>query len=45
MTPLKSFVGNSCTAAMTSFQTVSATEACLGVRRQERQALPDRFRS
>jgi cell migration-inducing and hyaluronan-binding protein len=31
MTPLKSFVGNSCTSAMTSFQTVSATEACLGV--------------
>jgi hypothetical protein len=30
MTPLKSFVGNSCTSAMTSFQTISATEACLG---------------
>ena len=31
ITPLKSFAGNSCTAAMTSFQTVSATEACLGL--------------
>jgi len=30
-TPLKSFVGNSCTAAMTSFQVVGKTEACLGV--------------
>jgi G8 domain len=31
MTPLKSFVGNSCTSAMTSFQTVARTEPCLGV--------------
>jgi hypothetical protein len=31
MTPLKSFVGNSCTSAMTSFQTVSRTEPCHGV--------------
>ncbi len=31
ITPLKSFVGNFCSAAMTSFQTVSATEACLGL--------------
>lgn len=30
-TPLKSFVGNYCTAAMTSFQTVTATEGCKGV--------------
>jgi hypothetical protein len=30
-TPLKSFVGNSCTSAMTSFQVVGKTEACLGV--------------
>lgn len=31
MVPLKSFSGNMCSAAMTSFQTVTATEACLGV--------------
>lgn len=31
MAPLKSFVGNTCAAAMTAFQTVTATEACLGV--------------
>ena len=31
MAPLKSFVGNSCSAAMTSFQTVTATESCQGV--------------
>lgn len=31
MTPLKSFVGNACTSAMTSFQTVALTEACRGV--------------
>ena len=29
--PLKSFIGNSCTSAMTSFQTISKTEACQGV--------------
>jgi hypothetical protein len=31
MTPLKSFVGNSCTSAMTSFQTVGITAPCFGV--------------
>jgi hypothetical protein len=31
MAPLKSFVGNSCSGAMTSFQTITATEACQGV--------------
>ena len=31
MAPLKSFVGNGCSAAMTSFQTITATEACQGV--------------
>ena len=31
MTPLKSFVGNYCTSAMMSFNTVGATDACLGV--------------
>ena len=30
-TPLKSFVGNFCTSAMTSFQTVTATAECHGV--------------
>jgi hypothetical protein len=31
MAPLKSFVGNSCTTAMTSFQTITATERCQGI--------------
>ena len=31
MAPLKSFVGNGCSTAMTSFQTVTATETCQGV--------------
>jgi hypothetical protein len=31
MAPLKSFVGNSCTSAMTSFQTITATESCQGI--------------
>lgn len=31
MTPLKSFVGNTCTAAMNSFQTVGEIAACNGV--------------
>jgi hypothetical protein len=31
MAPLKSFVGNGCSAAMTAFQTITATEACQGV--------------
>lgn len=31
MAPLKTFVGNSCTSAMTSFQTITITEACQGV--------------
>jgi hypothetical protein len=31
LTPLKKFVGNSCVAAMTSFQTVAGTAPCLGV--------------
>lgn len=31
MTPLKSFVGNQCSAAMTSFQTVGETTQCNGV--------------
>jgi hypothetical protein len=31
-TPLKTFIGNACTAAMTSFQTVTKTEPCQGVR-------------
>jgi hypothetical protein len=31
MTPLKSFVGNYCTSAMMSFNTVGATDACIGV--------------
>jgi len=30
-TPLKSFIGNSCASAMTSFQTITKTEACIGV--------------
>jgi hypothetical protein len=30
-TPLKSFVGNACVAAMSSFQTVGATNDCIGV--------------
>ena len=30
-TPLKSFVGNTCTTAMSSFQTVGNTSACLAV--------------
>lgn len=30
-TPLKTFIGNFCSAAMTSFQTVTATAACHGV--------------
>ena len=33
-TPLKSFVGNSCVAAQTSFQSVGAANACLGVATQ-----------
>ncbi|HSC33830.1 MAG TPA: pentapeptide repeat-containing protein, partial [Thermodesulfobacteriota bacterium] len=31
MTPLKSFVGNYCTSAMMSFNTVGATDSCIGV--------------
>jgi len=31
MAPLKSFVGNSCTTAMASFQTVLVTEGCKGL--------------
>src|SRR5208283_1097727 len=31
LTPLQNFVGNSCVAAMTSFQTVGTTSDCLGV--------------
>ena len=31
MVPLKSFVGNACSTAMTSFQTITATESCQGV--------------
>jgi hypothetical protein len=31
ITPLMNFVGNYCSTAMTSFQTVGATEPCLGV--------------
>lgn len=31
LTPLKTFVGNSCVAAMSSFQTVGNTNQCLGV--------------
>jgi len=31
MAPLKSFVGNTCSTAMTSFQTITATEACQGI--------------
>ncbi len=31
LSPLQNFVGNSCVAAMNSFQTVGATNACLGV--------------
>lgn len=31
MVPLKSFTGNTCAAAMTSFQTVTGTEACQGI--------------
>ena len=31
MTPLKSFVGNHCTSAMMSFNTVGATDTCLGL--------------
>lgn len=31
MTPLKSFDGNFCSTAMTSFQTITATESCQGV--------------
>jgi hypothetical protein len=31
MTPVKSFIGNACTTAMTSLQTVGETAPCLGV--------------
>ena len=31
MAPLKSFVGNACTTAMTSFQTIKDTEVCQGI--------------
>ncbi len=31
LSPLQNFTGNSCVAAMNSFQTVGATNACLGV--------------
>ena len=31
MAPLKSFIGNFCTTAMTSFQTVTGTEGCQGL--------------
>src|SRR5690606_9117961 len=31
MTPLKTFKGNTCTTAMMSFNTVGATDSCIGV--------------
>ncbi len=34
LTPMKSFVGNSCVAAMSSFQTVGNTNQCFGVNAQ-----------
>src|ERR1700689_3255640 len=31
LTPMKTFIGNSCVAAMSSFQTVGNTNSCIGV--------------
>lgn len=40
MTPLKSFDGNTCSTAMTAFQTVTGTAACHGVQRGGDPSMP-----
>jgi hypothetical protein len=40
MAPLKSFVGNFCTSAMTAFQTIAKTEPCLGVGPSTEEGFP-----
>jgi hypothetical protein len=40
MTPLRTFVGNSCSTAMNSFNTIGDTAPCYGVVRQENSKLP-----
>ena len=40
LTPLRNFVGNSCSTAENSFNTIGDTGPCLGVVRQINQALP-----
>ncbi len=40
ITPMQKFVGNTCTTAMNSFNTIGDTGPCYGVVRQENLALP-----